>query len=548
MTVLSVILHCDLDCFYAQVERERLHLPRDTALAVLQWDSALAVSYPARKFGIKRGATSADIRRLSNNVVTIVPVETIGASQPASSSTQLNATSSSNPHTNSLDPLIVAPPDHPLINPEHTMAQAQAREKVSLARYRTASARVFAAMTSVLSNLTAPILERASIDEAFIDVTREVDRRFQQTRGVMPSISSDTHIAGGSLSEDSHDIRLAHGASIAAEIRRAVLLACNYTVSAGISGNKLMAKLASARNKPDAQTIVPRSAVLDLLRDSPLRKLRGLGGKLGARVENLGVNTAGETAALSKAKLIEALGDRDATYVYHVVRGEDDSQVTTRDLPKSLLAAKSFAAERDLISVEKHWLPILATELAQRLSEDEQAFNRTAASLTVSLRATPVRGDGYSLVSRTLHMPAAGTDGLVEPVTKMALSTLRNVLMKEKIYSFPINFVGLTATNFVERVDEEESIARFFTKSVAGKMRNGVSSEDAGISVVDAKEVHQRRLQEKGDRELALKLHRQESMHGIRKPSKTGTKTGGRGKGGKVKTLDSFFKNKRQGA
>lgn len=45
-----VILHLDLDCFYAQVEMRRLGVARDQPLAVQQWDGVIAVNYAARKF------------------------------------------------------------------------------------------------------------------------------------------------------------------------------------------------------------------------------------------------------------------------------------------------------------------------------------------------------------------------------------------------------------------------------------------------------------------------------------------------------------------
>jgi nucleotidyltransferase/DNA polymerase involved in DNA repair len=52
-----VIVHLDLDCFYAQVEQRRLGIPASEPVAVQQWGSLLAVNYVARKFGIKRSAS-----------------------------------------------------------------------------------------------------------------------------------------------------------------------------------------------------------------------------------------------------------------------------------------------------------------------------------------------------------------------------------------------------------------------------------------------------------------------------------------------------------
>ena len=65
-----IILLFDLDCFYAQCERVRLGLDEShetCSLALLQWNSVLAVTYPARnKYKIKRGDTWDDVSKKSN--------------------------------------------------------------------------------------------------------------------------------------------------------------------------------------------------------------------------------------------------------------------------------------------------------------------------------------------------------------------------------------------------------------------------------------------------------------------------------------------------
>jgi DNA polymerase eta len=51
---LRVIALCDSDAFYAACEMVRLNVDNETPLVVLQWDSLIAVNYPARKYGITR--------------------------------------------------------------------------------------------------------------------------------------------------------------------------------------------------------------------------------------------------------------------------------------------------------------------------------------------------------------------------------------------------------------------------------------------------------------------------------------------------------------
>ena len=51
---LRVVALCDSDAFYAACERVRLGLDPSVPIVVQQWESLIAVSYPARKFGISR--------------------------------------------------------------------------------------------------------------------------------------------------------------------------------------------------------------------------------------------------------------------------------------------------------------------------------------------------------------------------------------------------------------------------------------------------------------------------------------------------------------
>lgn len=77
---------------------------------------------------------------------------------------------------------------------------------------------------------------------------------------------------------------------------------------AGISHNKLVAKLASAMNKPYNQTVVPARALAPLMATLPLRKIRGLGGKWGAALDAAGCSSAGDVQALPYPHLLVLMG------------------------------------------------------------------------------------------------------------------------------------------------------------------------------------------------------------------------------------------------
>jgi DNA polymerase eta len=69
------------------------------------------------------------------------------------------------------------------------------------------------------------------------------------------------------------DQLLACGALIVAELRAAVLQETQFTCSAGIAHNKMLAKLTSSMHKPAQQTVVPSSYVPALLASLPIKKM-----------------------------------------------------------------------------------------------------------------------------------------------------------------------------------------------------------------------------------------------------------------------------------
>jgi DNA polymerase eta len=438
MAANRAILHVDLDAFYAQVEIVRLKKPSDTALVVVQWGTVLAVSYGARRFGIRRQDKVADVVQKSEpEVVTIVSVETIG-------------TEGSSIEASSM-------PDQD---------DVKESQKVSLARYREASSKVFRSIEAIVDRI-----ERASIDECFIDVTKLASLRLRsRARGVQAcfiedgarfSQPVDTIVVGGPLNPESVQDRLLHeAASIASEIRSAVWRDCAFTCSAGISVNKLLAKFASAENKPNKQTLCPFSAITSLLDRVPLRKLRGCGGKLGEAIEALGVHTAGEVRErLSMKDLKEAVGEKNAVFIWNIARGRDDSAVTERSNLNTLLAAKNFGSTCD-INKASAWLSILARELVERLKFEEGTHKRVASSLTVSFRVYGCEIKGMTTVSRTKPMPSESCKDRERAIVSVARSCLDATLDGRK-FKLPISFLGLTGGGFVERASRA-SIARYF--------------------------------------------------------------------------------------
>ena len=188
------------------------------------------------------------------------------------------------------------------------------------------------------------IIQPLSLDEAYLDVT--VNK---------PGIASATQVA--------------------AEIRRMIQAETGLTASAGVSYNKLIAKLASDQNKPDGMCIVRPSEGAAFIAAMPVRRIHGVGPVTARRMHALGIETGADLRARDLAFLHAHFGSA-ADYYYRAARGQDDRPVHDRQGRKSVSVEDTFF--NDLIGEDALIAEIdrIATSLWTRI-EKAQAWGRT---------------------------------------------------------------------------------------------------------------------------------------------------------------------------
>ncbi|THD27281.1 DNA polymerase eta subunit [Fasciola hepatica] len=323
--------------------------------------------------------------------------------------------------------------------------------------YRAAGAEVIQCISEFVSNV-----ERASIDEAYIDLTDFVSEQLQQnTHSVVldtsPTEEAYVVVHSNSISTDPcrnpSDVttscaplseplsrtdwmeflsnsfadgeRYALASALTYHIRKAILRRTGFKCSAGIAPNKTLAKLACSLNKPNKQTIVPPDSAHVLLRSTPISKIRNLGGKLGAAIVNrYGIETLAQLAEVSQVELAKEFGEKTAKWLHDLCRGHDSEPVTVRQIPQSIGCSKNFPGRSALIAVEatRQWLYSLASELVERLEADRREYRRQAARLTLHVRTdTSSSNGGFSRVLPSALLASIGVTDL-QDVTKQSTS------------------------------------------------------------------------------------------------------------------------------
>ena len=171
--------------------------------------------------------------------------------------------------------------------------------------YRAVSAHVreiFARFTDIIQPL--------SLDEAYLDVT--VNK---------PGLASATVIAQ--------------------EIRRMIHEETGLTASAGVSYNKLIAKLASDQNKPDGICVVRPGDGAGFMAEMPVRRIHGVGPVTARRMQALGIETGADLRGRDLPFLQQHFGSA-APFYYRAARGEDDRPVHERQERKSVSVEDTF--------------------------------------------------------------------------------------------------------------------------------------------------------------------------------------------------------------
>jgi DNA polymerase IV len=229
-------------------------------------------------------------------------------------------------------------------------------------RYREVSRSVM----TILRSYT-PLVEPLSLDEAFLDVAGAV------------RLFGDPVTIG-------HRIRT--------DVREQLDLPC----SVGVGPTKSVAKLLSAKAKPDGLLRWPAAEVRDRLRPLPVSDLWGAGPKTVERLTSYGFRTVGQLADADLRTLQRVVGEAQGTQLHRLARGEDPRRVTTHDPAKSISAEETFEEDLDDPDVLRRHVLRLAEKVGRRLRRAE------VAGRTVTLK---VRFASFETVTRSMTLPSA---------------------------------------------------------------------------------------------------------------------------------------------
>lgn len=132
--------------------------------------------------------------------------------------------------------------------------------------------------------------------------------------------------------------------TIAFEIKEKTKKELGLTLSAGVSFNKVFAKIGSDYKKPDSVTVINKNNYKNIIYPLPVDSLLFVGSKTKSKLRNMDVRTVGDLANISRWDLIRKFGKYGNT-IYDIVSGNSDDHVRNyyeKQIVKSIGNGQTF--------------------------------------------------------------------------------------------------------------------------------------------------------------------------------------------------------------
>ena len=236
---------------------------------------------------------------------------------------------------------------------------------------------------AVLDDFT-PLVQRISIDEAFLDV------------------SGSIHLFGPP-------------ATIAARIRERVRAEIGLPISVGAARTKHLAKIASQVAKPDGMVVVDPAFEREFLEPLPVGLMWGIGPVTEARLAEKGIRTIGELAESDADSLLSWLGKALGGKVRALAANDDQRKVRPNGRAGSVGAQSAFGRREPDPEFVRQVLGHLADRVAARM----RAKRRAGRTVTVRIRFTGTGTDTDTGTGRgTVTGTGTGTGRGMRAITR----------------------------------------------------------------------------------------------------------------------------------
>lgn len=253
-------------------------------------------------------------------------------------------------------------------------------------------------------------------------------------------------------------------------LRDEIKLKTGCPCSTGFGGNRLQARLATKKAKPDGQFFLTEDLVEDFIFDIKLSDLPGVGRQTAHKLESLGHITCGSLQTLSLSTLKSHLGNKNGAHLFEHCRGRDPNPLTFHNIRKSVSAEVNYGIRFDNSNQCIEFLKQLSAEVQSRMEQLKVLGKCITLKLMVRAEDAPVEtakfmGHGFCrVINKSVSLTKATNN--VETISKEVISLCQKLNIDHK----EMRGIGIQVTR-LESLSNKQNVGAInkylFNKKIA---------------------------------------------------------------------------------
>ena len=298
----------------------------------------------------------------------------------------------------------------------------------------------YSAMVTEIIEERAPVVEKASIDEHYLDITG-MDRFF------------------GSL-------------KWTRELRERIIKETGLPISFGLSVNKTVSKIATGQAKPNGLLSVEQGTEIPFLAPLSIRKIPMVGEKTYIMLRNMGVEKV-RTLQEMPMQLMQDVMGQNGTIIWKKAQGIDNTPVEPYSERKSMGSEETF--ERDTTDMQQLRKTLIS--MVSNLCFDLRKEQKLTSVITVKIRYS-----NFDTHTRQLKIPYTSSDAVL---TRHALNLFNALYTRRMLIRLVgVKFSGLVQGNYqIDLFSDTIEHISLYQAMDAIRKRYGLSAIKKAISL-----------------------------------------------------------------
>jgi DNA polymerase-4 len=284
-------------------------------------------------------------------------------------------------------------------------------------------------VTSIIAE-RAPVYEKASIDEHYLDITG-MDRFF----GCM---------------------------TWAHELRQTIIHETGLPISLGLSVNKTVCKIATGEAKPNGELEIPQSGVAPFLAPLSISKIPGIGDKTYRLLRSMGIATIDTLSHIPPEMLEKVLG-QNGLVIWKKANGIDPTPVVPYSERKSISTETTF--DQDTIDI--HMINDLLVRMVEKIAFTLRKKQKLTSCVTVKIRYS-----NFDTHTMQMRIPYTSFDHVLIPVTKELFRKVYQRRMLIRLIGVRFSYL-ITGTQQIDMFDDTPELINLYQAIDRMRLRYG---------------------------------------------------------------------------